>query len=78
MNAEHYVNTVVKPVLGSWWKTLPDQGSDYEIMEDGNRAHCAALTNKVRAELGINKVLRPHLASTSICLGRQNRQTKTP
>jgi hypothetical protein len=57
---------VVKPVLGPWRKTLPDQGSDYEIMEDGNRAHCAAFTNMVRVELGIDKVLRPHLASTSM------------
>jgi transposase len=57
MDARHYIETVVRPVLGPWWKTLPGEGKDYVLVDDGSPAHRAGETEEVFSELGIQQVL---------------------
>jgi hypothetical protein len=59
MDARHYIRIVLEIALAPWWKTLPDKGRDYELVEDGNPAHRAGESTGRRAELGI-KTVCPH------------------
>jgi transposase len=59
MDARHYIRTVLEASLAPWWRTLPDEGRDYELVQDGNPAHRSRESNARRAELGI-KTVCPH------------------
>jgi hypothetical protein len=57
MDARHYIETVVRLVLGPWWKTLPGEGKDHVLVDGGSPAHRAGETEEVFSELGIQQVL---------------------
>jgi transposase len=46
MDARHYIETVLRPVLGPWWKTLPGEGKYYVLVDDGSPAHRAGETEE--------------------------------
>jgi hypothetical protein len=59
MDARHYIETVVRPVLEPWWKTLPGEGKDYVLVDDGSPAHRAGRRRRCSLSSASNRFCDP-------------------